>query len=79
MRSIKVSYNQRIRRPSVKHINTNEDKLDNSSTISDLGTTDVFMMLGVLNAETDRQALITLFRSTGVFLSCILPNPFFSS
>lgn len=29
MRSIKVSYNQRIRRPSVKHINTNEDKLDN--------------------------------------------------
>jgi len=29
MRSIKVSYNQRIRRPSVKQINTNEDKLDN--------------------------------------------------
>jgi outer membrane receptor protein involved in Fe transport len=29
MRSIKFSYNQRIRRPSVKHINTNEDKLDN--------------------------------------------------
>jgi outer membrane receptor protein involved in Fe transport len=29
MRSIKVSYNQRIRRPSVKHINTNENKSDN--------------------------------------------------
>jgi len=29
MRSIKVSYNQRIRRPSVNQINTNEDKLDN--------------------------------------------------
>jgi len=29
MRSIKFSYNQRIRRPSVKQINTNEDKLDN--------------------------------------------------
>jgi outer membrane receptor protein involved in Fe transport len=29
MRSIKISYNQRIRRPSVKQINTNEDKLDN--------------------------------------------------
>jgi hypothetical protein len=29
MRSIKVSYNQRIRRPSVKQINTNKDKLDN--------------------------------------------------
>ena len=29
MRSIKFSYNQRIRRPSVKHINTNEDRTDN--------------------------------------------------
>ena len=29
MRSIKLSYNQRIRRPSVKQINTNENKLDN--------------------------------------------------
>ena len=29
MRSIKVSYNQRIRRPSVTQINTNQDKLDN--------------------------------------------------
>ena len=29
MRSIKVSYNQRIRRPSIKQINTNENKLDN--------------------------------------------------
>jgi outer membrane receptor protein involved in Fe transport len=28
MRSIKFSYNQRIRRPSVKHINTNKDLLD---------------------------------------------------
>lgn len=28
MRSIKFSYNQRIRRPSVKHINTNTDLLD---------------------------------------------------
>ncbi|HIG33239.1 MAG TPA: TonB-dependent receptor, partial [Flavobacteriales bacterium] len=28
MRSIKVSYNQRIRRPSVQHINTNENKSD---------------------------------------------------
>ena len=29
MRSIKFSYNQRIRRPSVRHINTNENKSDN--------------------------------------------------
>ncbi len=29
MRSIKFSYNQRIRRPSVKNINTNEDRTDN--------------------------------------------------
>ena len=29
MRSIKFSYNQRIRRPSVRQINTNENKLDN--------------------------------------------------
>jgi len=29
MRSIKASYNQRIRRPSVRQINTNEDKIDN--------------------------------------------------
>ena len=28
MRSIKLSYNQRIRRPSVRNINTNEDKAD---------------------------------------------------